>query len=250
MTAAVTVLGAGLLARAGVWRDAGLSHVGKVRSRNEDALVQRPGDGLWAVADGMGGLERGDWAAELVAGALRHAVLHGRLEPDAEALAAAIQSANDAICRQSQAQGAAIGSTVVGLLMHEARFAVLWAGDSRAYRLRGGVLVQLTRDHTQVQDRVDRGYMTPEEARTHPMAHVLTRAVGVTPTLELDALYGDVEAGDLFLLCSDGLHGVASDAEIADGLASGSPEESCARLLTLCLERGAPDNVTLAAVAA
>ena len=250
MTAAAAMLGPASAKDARVPGDAGLSHVGMVRSRNEDALVRRPGDRFWAVADGMGGLERGDWAAQLLAGALRGVTLRGALAADAEAVADAIQASNGAICRQSEAQGAAIGSTVVALLMREARFAVLWAGDSRAYRLRVGVLEQLSRDHTQVQDRVDRGYMTSEEARTHPMAHVLTRAVGVTPSLQLDVLYGDVEAGDVFLLCSDGLHGVASDAEIAEGMASGSPEDACARLLALCLERGAPDNVTLVAVTA
>jgi serine/threonine protein phosphatase PrpC len=126
---------------------------------------------------------------------------------------------------------------------------VLWAGDSRAYLLREGRLARLTRDHTQVQDRVERGLLSPDEARTHPMAHVLTRAVGVGPELELARADGAAWPGDTFLLCSDGLHGVAEDAEIAAALAGKSPSVACEALLALAYERGAPDNVTVVVAA-
>ena len=225
--------------------DAARSHVGLVRAANEDAFVIRPEAGLWAVADGMGGLARGEWASAMIVRALDGLRFTGGPGADQALLTEAIDSANGAVHRQAVAYGAAIGSTVVALLLRDGRFSVTWAGDSRAYRLRGGRLDQLTRDHTQVQDRVDRGLLTPGEAKVHPMAHVLTRAVGVQAVLALESTEGGARAGDVFLLCSDGLHGVAGDDEIAAILQGDEPQAACDRLVALCLAKGAPDNVTV-----
>jgi serine/threonine-protein phosphatase Stp1 len=148
-----------------------------------------------------------------------------------------------------EAEGVSMGSTVVALLVQDGRFAVLWAGDSRIYLRRDGVLHQLTRDHTQVQDMVEAGLLSPEEAKEHPMKHVLARAVGVQPSLELDAIVDEADVGDLFLLCSDGLTGQVSDEEIVATMKARQPQAICAALVELCLERGAPDNVTTVAVA-
>ena len=142
-----------------------------------------------------------------------------------------------------------MGSTVVALLVQDRRFAVLWAGDSRIYLRRDRSLHQLTRDHTQVQDMVDAGLLSPEEAKEHPMKHVLARAVGVQPRLELDAIVDEADVGDMFLLCSDGLTGQVSDDEIVTTMNGRQPQAVCAALVELCLERGAPDNVTTVAVA-
>ena len=229
--------------------DAASSHVGKVRASNEDAFVIRPEAGLWAVADGMGGLARGEWASGVIVRALDDLRFTGAPRADQALLTDAIEAANAAVHGQAGAYGAAIGSTVVALLLRDGRFSVTWAGDSRAYRLRDDRLDQLTRDHTQVQDRVDRGLLTPAEARAHPMAHVLTRAVGVQAILELDSAEGAARTGDVFLLCSDGLHGVAGDDEIAAILRSGEPQSACDRLVALCLAKGAPDNVTVVVAA-
>jgi serine/threonine-protein phosphatase Stp1 len=149
---------------------------------------------------------------------------------------------------ESQDAGKQMGSTVVVLLVEGRRFAVLWAGDSRAYLLRRGQLHRLTRDHTQVQEMVDRGLMSAEQARGHPMSHVLSRAAGVEPGLELDAVADEAAGGDVFLLCSDGLHGVMTEPEIAEALALQRPQTVCDNLLELALSRGAPDNVTVIAV--
>lgn len=222
--------------------------VGKVREHNEDSLLQRPDAGLWAVADGMGGLERGEWASAEVVAALRAAPISGGFDEDARRAADAIHAANRRIHAESEASGERMGSTVVALLVNGRRFAVLWAGDSRAYLLRNGQLHRLTRDHTQVQELVDGGLLSPDDAVNHPMSHVLTRATGVEPGLEIDAIADEAEVGDVFLLCSDGLHGVVSDAEIGLTLGMERLPAACDRLIQLVLSRGGPDNVTLVAV--
>jgi len=226
----------------------GLTDTGLVRAANEDSILQRPEICLWAVADGMGGHEGGQYASGVVVERLQETP---RLDEHAEALAAianAIHGANDEIF-QAAGEGARMGSTVVALLVSDGQFTCLWAGDSRCYLLRGRSLYQLTRDHTQVQDMVDAGLMTAGEARSHPMSHVLSRAVGVEAELQLEAVRDVVRSGDVFLLCSDGLHGVVSEDEISERLARLPPGAACARLLELAHSRGAPDNVSIVAVA-
>ncbi len=197
----------------------------------------------------MGGHERGEWASGLIVESIAAARMVGELDADAASLADSIHAANGAIYDEATARGVSTGSTVVALLVSGRRFAVLWAGDSRAYMVRGGQLLQLSRDHTQVQDMVERGLLAQEDAKTHPMGHVLSRAVGVQQGLELEGVTDEVQVGDVFLLCSDGLHGVVSDAEIGRVLSEERPRGACERLVDLCLSRGAPDNVTIVTVA-
>jgi serine/threonine protein phosphatase PrpC len=197
----------------------------------------------------MGGYERGEWASAQIVEALAAAPIGGDFQPDAAGVAEAIHAANAAIHAQSQATERPMGSTVVALYVCGRRFAVLWAGDSRAYLLRAGELHRLSRDHSQVQEMVDRGILTPEEAQGHPMSNILTRAAGVEAYLQVDAIADEVEVGDVFLLCSDGLWGQVADAEIAQALAL-RPNAACESLVELTLSRGAPDNVTVIAVAA
>jgi serine/threonine protein phosphatase PrpC len=142
-----------------------------------------------------------------------------------------------------------MGSTAVALLLRDNRFAAFWAGDSRGYLLRAGVFYQLTTDHSQVQDMVVAGRLTPEEAEGHPMAHVLSRAVGVEPQLELDAVSDEAMIDDVFLICSDGLTRTIPDAEIAVMLSQDGPASTADHLIKLSLERGAPDNVSVVVVA-
>ena len=124
-------------------------------------------------------------------------------------------------------------------------FACLWCGDSRAYLLRDGALRQLTRDHSETQDLVDRGVLDPEEAKLWPRRNVLTRALGASDAAELDIVSDRLAAGDALLLCSDGLTGHLDDAEIAAALAEDDPQAVCDRLIALTLQRGARDNVTV-----
>ena len=229
---------------------AAVSHVGKVRAVNEDACLSRPQQGLWAVADGMGGHARGDLASQALISALSTLQPNRDLDASCAAVADLIQFANDGLRQGTTESGASRqpGSTIVTLLLHATEAVVLWAGDSRAYRLRDACLEQLTRDHSYVQSLIDEGLLSPEEAERHPMASVITRAVGIDPTLKLDRRSCSALPGDYFLLCSDGLTRCCSDRELAQALSSHSVEAAVQALLDLTLERGAPDNVTIVLV--
>jgi serine/threonine protein phosphatase PrpC len=231
------------------FKTASLTHVGLVRSGNEDSFVTLEHSGVWAVADGMGGHVNGQWASTAVAEGLRQVRLPGDFDGDVSALADAVQGANAHIFSTAEQQGVRMGSTVAVLYLHGDRFVCLWAGDSRIYLLRDGVLHRMSRDHTQVEDLVERGLLTREEAARHPMSNVLSRAVGVEAVVNLDAVSDTALPRDVFLLCSDGLTGVVSEDEIVERLGAQPAPVACERLLELVLARGAPDNVTMVAVA-
>lgn len=224
------------------------SDPGVVRQVNEDSFIARPDLGLWAVADGMGGHENGQWASATIVEALGKVSPTDDFDALCEGVAKAIHAANATVHAEVLATGHRMGSTAVALVIQGRRFVIFWAGDSRAYLLRDGRLYRMTEDHTQVQDMVEAGLLTPQEAEHHPMMHVISRAVGVESALELDAIADDAAVGDVFLLCSDGLHGIVSDDEIAGVLgvnAISAPEQ----LVQIALSRGAPDNVTVVTVA-
>ncbi len=224
------------------------SDVGKIRDHNEDCYCALPNAGIWAVADGMGGHDRGDWAASAVVEAIAAVEPSEDFEQGVAAVADAIHCANDRIFAEAESTGAQMGATVVAAVMRERRFGMLWAGDSRAYVLRNNVLHRLTRDHSQVQELVDEGLLPVEAAEGHPMSNVLARAVGVRPELELDAVTDEMKPGDIFLLCSDGLHSIVEDAEIARLLDPAASQADPAVLIAASLERGAPDNVTVVTI--
>ena len=225
--------------------------VGAVRSLNEDSLLDRPDIGLWVVADGMGGHEAGDQASQAIVNRLGR--LGGPLSPP-QLLAQVrngILETNDWMRAEAARRGSnrGMGSTVVALMISGHHFCCLWAGDSRIYRSRNGRLQQITRDHSLVQDLVDRGLVRPEEAHLHPQGNIITRAVGADDELDLDKTNDRVAVGDIFLLCSDGLTREVNDREISAQLsASDSPDAIVGRLVDLALERGAADNVTAVAV--
>ena len=229
------------------FRSAARTDAGRVRPVNEDRYLERPQAGLWAVADGMGGHEDGEAAAALVVETLGRLVDAGSAYANLRALCASLKAANHALAPGGEA--ATRGSTVVALLLSDGHYACVWAGDSRCYRLRGKTFEQITRDHTLVQELVEAGALTQDEARRHPRSHVVTRAVGARDEIELDVRHGPVEAGDLFLLCSDGLTSMVADGEIAELIAARGVE-AAGDLMTLALNRGARDNVTVVLVAA
>lgn len=226
-----------------------VSHPGSVRTHNEDALVDRPEIGLWAVADGAGGHDAGEVAS-------------GKLKEALEAIPAGL-SASELLAQvrlrvadvhqwlrdEAEQRGprSIIASTLVVLLARDGHFACLWAGDARAYVLRDGTIAQVTRDHSLVQELVDAGTITAEEAEGHPRANVITRAVGAAEALELDKVSNRLAAGDRFLLCSDGLNKTLSDAEL--GALLGGPDPGDA-LIEAALARRATDNVTVVAIEA
>jgi serine/threonine protein phosphatase PrpC len=191
----------------------------------------------------MGGHQCGEIASGMVVEALS-AVAEGH-SPYAYlgAVREALMQVNQELV--ATAGAGATGSTVVTLLAAEGHFAVLWAGDSRAYLRRNGALLQLTRDHSVVQDLVEAGSLRPEEAQSHRQSHVITRAVGASAHLVLDMRNGPILAGDRYLLCSDGLTTHLSDKEIQSVLDEGNLEVIVTRLLNNALERGGSDNISI-----
>ena len=229
---------------------ASVSEVGFVRKLNEDAALDRPDLGLWVVADGMGGHDSGDYASRLIVDLL------GEIPPPSSAgtlLAEArqrIEQANKILRAKAEERGPGtiIASTVVALLVHGEHFACLWAGDSRLYRMRDGQMLQVSHDHSHVQELVDIGVLSADEADSHPQANVVTRAVGADDQLELDKKHDRLQAGDIFLLCSDGLTGVVPDQGIADILRREEVDSAVQTLVDTALERGSRDNITVVSV--
>jgi serine/threonine protein phosphatase PrpC len=219
------------------------SHVGHVRELNEDACLARPDLGIWAVADGMGGHECGDYASALIVGELGRVRRPGSARELLQAVDETLARCNRELIERAEG-GELSGSTIVALLVFEDHFAVIWAGDSRVYRLRGGQLEQLTRDHSYVQELVERGEITPEQARAHPLANRITRAIGADPQLHLDVVDGRLEPDDRFLLCSDGLTGMVGDTAITAILSEADPQAAVDRLIDTALAAGGSDNVS------
>ena len=228
------------------WVSAGRTDVGKVRKLNEDALLQRPDRGIWAVADGMGGHAAGDLASASVVAAL------GDIREE-RGLDALVTQARRQLARFNAARlndgrlGRAriVGSTVVVLLAAGRDGAVLWAGDSRLYRFRRRRLERLTDDHSRIQELIASGQLDPGQAEQHPEANVITRAVGVAETLELSSRRFRIQDGDGFLLCSDGLTRYVDAPRVAIALREPTCQAACDRLVAAALESPARDNVTV-----
>lgn len=233
-----------------VWTSACDSHAGMVRKVNEDACLEWPERGLWAVADGMGGHQAGDVASQMIIDALRQVPPPSGLEDFITQVKEHLQKAHQQLQEESarRYQHRVIGSTIVVLLTYEDQGACLWVGDSRIYRLQDGQLKQLTRDHSYVQDLIDKGLLKVEQAVSHPMANVITRAVGSVERLDIDLLTFPLQAQDAFLLCSDGLNKTITDHEIAGLLARDNSQEAAQGLIHLALARGANDNITVMVV--
>lgn len=225
------------------WQCAGESHIGRVRKVNEDAFILSSEQGLWAVADGMGGHSRGDYASKVVVEALAYFSMQQRLSENVIDLEVRLKNAHQ-ICRNTF-PGEQVGSTVAALHVYGNLCFFLWAGDSRIYRLRAGTLEQMTTDHTVAQQKCARGELSPLRAAIDPTAHILTRAVGVSQNLAIDLDYTQAQAGDRYLLCSDGLYNDLEHKEIQALLMQGSPQESVRQLIDISLNRGGRDNTTV-----
>ena len=225
---------------------------GRVRARNEDALLQRPERGLFAVADGMGGHAGGDVASRIAVDVLDEHLLAAGPDPGPDEIAAAVHAAHQAILRAARAEPDldGMGTTLTALRLRPDGCVVGHVGDSRAYRLRDGSLEQLTRDQTWVQDQIDAGAMTPEQARHHPFSAMITCALGIADVdLDVQLLEPACRPGDLFLLCSDGLTARLEDGEIAELLNGRRDLHGAARaLVDAANDAGGPDNITIALV--
>ena len=238
--------GAGLI---GGWSCAAHTHRGNRRRSNEDAILCRPRDGLWAVADGMGGHQAGDVASQAITAALSSVLLEGALSHRVDAVEDALLTVNDELRRHAEScgPGTTIGSTVVALVADGDRAVVMWAGDSRLYRLREGRLEQVTRDHNPVSDLLDSGAVSEQQALTAE-TNIITRAVGGQSRLCLDLALFDVAAADTLLLCSDGLYRELSHACLADVLGDAGLDDVARTLLDRTLAGDARDNVSIVVV--
>lgn len=237
---------------------------GKIRVNNEDAYLLNDTVNLFAVADGMGGYEGGEIASRLAVETLAAIVPDALMGTDlpgssgspscddagSTAFRSAFELANREI-RLAQARNPVLsrmGTTLTALLLLPERAVMAHMGDSRAYLLRGKELTQLTSDHSFVAEQVRAGVFTEEEARTSPFRHIITRALGIDDAVNADLTSHDVQKGDRFLLCTDGLTGMMSDAEINATLDGSSPQEGVDQLLSAANACGGVDNVTAVVV--
>lgn len=236
------------------WKSTGKSDVGKVRQGNEDSLFTDEESGVFIVADGMGGHVAGEVASQIVAETVgpgvSEAIVAGLRGSELESrMLELIEEANQAILERAdnEPEKRGMGTTMTLLaLVPEGEYVFHQIGDSRGYLVRDGTLVQVTRDHTVVQQQVDRGALTPEQARDHPLSHILTRALGTEPNVDADT-YGDsLQAGDIFLLCSDGLSGMVTDVELEEILLDPGDdlEAKAEAMIEAANAAGGLDNIT------
>lgn len=223
-----------------------VSHTGSVREVNEDSVMSRSDDGLWAVADGMGGYEAGDLASSMLVDALNKITFDDSLSSDISKIEETVLQVNKMIIDHSNLvfDGRVFGSTVVIVYIKDEIGFVLWAGDSRLYRLRANQLLPVTKDHSQLQEMIDSHLLLPEEVENYPDNNVITRAVGAENELILDFKAFEIDDDDKFLLCSDGLYNAINESDIEQILNQGSIKLSSDRLLTTALENGASDNLS------
>lgn len=231
-----------------VW---GITHRGAVRQQNQDAFsTQTLSDGrvIALVCDGMGGARAGNvastMAVELFMEEFAKSDPHLREE---ERMKKAASRANHEVFQKSiqDESCTGMGTTMVAVLAGESEAVILNEGDSRAYHVNQDGVVQVTRDHSLVEDLVERGELTREQARSHPHKNLITRALGAEPVLMADCFRQELRPGDYLLLCSDGLSNVVNEQEILYEIIHGGEAETCCqRLLDIALNRGAPDNVT------
>lgn len=224
--------------------------VGLKRKLNEDSILERPEDGFWAVADGMGGHDAGEVASATVVEELGKIADRLTSANCAELIIGTLKGANRKLVELAQGSVAprTIGSTAVALTIRDGAYHCFWAGDSRGYLIRARHITQITRDHSLVQDLVNAGLVNEDDAKTHPDANVITRAIGATSSIEIDSVSGEVHANDLFVLATDGVTRVVEDEELVAELTTRNPQQAIARLSDMVLARGAPDNFSIIVV--
>ncbi len=239
-----------------------LTDTGRVRDHNEDAIGTNREAGLYVLADGMGGYNAGEVASSIAVKAVKDLVSEAvdredraAIEPDTGlmrqtiVLRDAISRANKVIHQtaQSQASCEGMGTTIVACLFYDNRLSIAHVGDSRLYRVRDGSLEQITMDHSLLQELVDRGFYSREEAEGATNRNYVTRALGVEPTVQVDLAEIDVKPGDLFMLCSDGLTDMVDDEEIhlTTSTFSANLETIGQQLIQLSNDHGGKDNISV-----
>jgi type VI secretion system protein ImpM len=228
------------------WVSHGMTVVGNKRKHNEDAMLNHPQAGVWVVADGMGGHLSGDIASRLIVDSISELETLDSLESRTEQVCTRLIKINQELARFASGieEGSVVGSTVVVLLAKDCNCAAIWAGDSRLYRFRQGILTQLTRDHTLVDELMLSG-LSRVQALQQTGANVITRAVGGHADLELDKLVFTAEPGDRYLLCSDGLDKELADIEISRLMANRDCQAVVESLINQALANNGRDNITV-----
>jgi protein phosphatase len=222
---------------------------GRIKRSNQDAVGVDLASGLFLVADGVSGNVGGDIASGIIVAAAKAYVAAAKpsYEDRKSALLGGIGDANAQILRRAVAENKkGMSSTVTAFLIGSGKYFVAWAGDSRAYLIRGTEILQVTKDHSHVQQLVDRGIITPEEARHHDNRNVITRAVGLDPDMEIDTCEGEFRETDALLACSDGLWGELTDKEMLDTiLGSEDGQQACNALIEQANAKGGHDNISV-----
>ena len=239
--------------------------VGQVRDHNEDFITENESMGFAVLADGMGGLNAGEVASSMAVHLLIDALAEYRngsslvaaeinsldsdLPAESQVLRKLVEKANDSLFHvsQTQPQCQGMGTTVVAAYYHNDKVSVAHIGDSRMYRFRAGVLEQITKDHSFVQELIDKGLLTKEEARASNKKNVVTRVLGVAPVVEVEVHEHEVEEGDVYLMCSDGLHDLVTDHDIENSLIelSSNLNELAGHLVNLANVSGGKDNLSI-----
>lgn len=232
----------------------GDSHIGMIRKENQDAfLIEQVSSECCAgfVCDGMGGANGGSYASHTAVATLRE-IIHQKnafKDPKALLLGAACEC-NGRVYEESQKNDACkgMGTTLVAAIANNLSVDLINVGDSRAYHIRNGGVLQITKDHSAVQELVDSGHLTESQARIHPNKNIITRAIGIEPSVEADYYHIDVEKGDIIILCSDGLSNFADENEIQFEVSGGVFDDLTTRLIDLANSRGGADNITVVAI--
>jgi serine/threonine protein phosphatase PrpC len=235
---------------------AGKTDLGRVRENNEDKfefyvpedpyLLASRGS-IYLVCDGMGGYAAGQIASEISCKTFIDVYLHHPAQDPDVAITSGVIAANRYVLDNSRAfpDRKGMGTTLVGLILLQDRYYTVQVGDSRIYRLRDGECVQLTTDHTWVEEALSAGVITPAEAENHPYKHVITRAIGAEPEVRPTLANAELKVGDIFMLCSDGLVNHVDNDAIGVTLRSFPPAEAAWRLVGAALQGGGTDNTTV-----
>jgi serine/threonine protein phosphatase Stp1 len=230
----------------------GVTHTGHVRTRNEDSILVNDDEQVWIVADGMGGHHAGDFASQTITNNLSLFKQHASLDDSILLLEENILNSNSIIRKKSYKLGrnATIGSTVVCVYIWNNLLFTFWAGDSRLYRYRNSELERLTEDHSYVEELVRMGKIEARDAEEHPAANVVLKAVGIDDRLSLDLEYYELEDGDIYLICSDGLYKDLDETQIAPIIEARSDDMKALSeaLLDKSLNAGGTDNTSIIAL--
>lgn len=232
------------------WVSFSATDVGSVRTENEDAILAQPEIGLWVVADGMGGHEAGNVASQMIVDSLFEMDKPDHIKDYISEIENRILDVNQRLLEYSEIMldGRMIGSTFVGFVIYGQVGICMWMGDSRLYVYRGNELRQLSRDHSHVSELLEAGAITEKEAENHPEANVITRAVGTSEEIYMDLDVFNVQLGDVFLLCSDGLYNSVDKKTIESQVRAKEPEDIVTGLINTAITNGAADNVSVIAI--